>query len=131
MSDLQDLEQQRQDAQEAVSLRDAALRLSENKDFRLLFIDMYFKTEAARLVQMSGDPILTPQQREDALEMAKATGHTKRFLSMLVVRGNTVARDIEDLDQAIEQARRADDEAAMEAANAANGAEQADNIGGL
>lgn len=109
MSDLLQLERQRQEIAELVELRDAALRLSENRDFRKLFIDLYFKDEAARLVQVSSDPIITKEQREDALAMAQATGHTKRYLSMIVLRGNTVAGDIEDLELQIEEARREDE----------------------
>lgn len=123
MSELQDLEQQRADIQEALELRDAALRLSENKDFRRLFIEMYFKTEAARLVQLSSDPVLKQDQREDALSMAQATGHAKRFLSMLVVRGNTLSRDVEDLEQQIIEARQEEENAQAEAAN---GSDEAD-----
>jgi hypothetical protein len=123
MSELQQLEQQRADIQEALELRDAALRLSENKDFRRLFIEMYFKSEAARLVQMSGDPVLNKDQREDALNMAQATGHAKRFLSMLVVRGNTLSRDVEDLEQQIIEARQEEENAQAEAAN---GSDEAD-----
>lgn len=123
MSELQELEQQRADIQEALELRDAALRLSENKDFRRLFIEMYFKTEAARLVQLSSDPVLKQDQREDALSMAQATGHAKRFLSMLVVRGNTLSRDVEDLEQQIVEARQEEENAQAEAAN---GSDEAD-----
>ena len=120
MSELQELEQQRADIQEALELRDAALRLSENKDFRRLFIEMYFKTEAARLVQLSSDPVLKQDQREDALSMAQATGHAKRFLSMLVVRGNTLSRDVEDLEQQIVEARQEEENAQAEVATGTN-----------
>ena len=120
MSELQDLEQQRADIQEALELRDAALRLSENKDFRRLFIEMYFKTEAARLVQLSSDPVLKQDQREDALSMAQATGHAKRFLSMLVVRGNTLSRDVEDLEQQIVEVRQEEENAQAEVATGTN-----------
>ena len=120
MSELQQLEQQRADNQEAIELRDAALRLSENKDFRRLFIEMYFKTEAARLVQLSSDPVLKQDQREDALSMAQATGHAKRFLSMLVVRGNTLSREMDDLDEQIAEARQEEENAQAEVATGTN-----------
>ncbi len=120
MSELQQLEQQRADNQEAIELRDAALRLSENRDFRRLFIEMYFKTEAARLVQLSSDPVLKQDQREDALSMAQATGHAKRFLSMLVVRGNTLSREMDDLDEQIAEARQEEENAQAEVATGTN-----------
>lgn len=105
MSELKRLEQQRKDAEDLLQRRDAALRLADNRDFRKLFIDGYFQTEAARLVQMSSDPALTQEQRADALDMARATGHAKRYLSMMVQMANVAERDMEELDNQIEEAR--------------------------
>lgn len=113
MSTVSEFQAQRKTCEELVELRDMALRLSENRDFRKLFIEGFFRDEAARMVQLSEDPILTREQQHDALRMAQATGHAKRYLSMLVVRGNSAAKDIIDLDEQLEELRR--EEAADEA----------------
>ena len=41
-----------------VKMRDAALRLADNKDFRDLILNGFCLTEAARYVQESGDPMV-------------------------------------------------------------------------
>jgi hypothetical protein len=105
MSDIQDLEQGIKDAEELVSRRQMALKLSENREFRKLFTDGYFLTEAARLVQLSGDPSLTLEQRADALAMAQATGHTRRFLSMTIQMGAHAERELPELNAALVELR--------------------------
>ncbi len=88
-----------------VNMRDAAIRLSENKDFKKLILDGFCLTEAARYAQESGDPSLTPAQRADAMNMAQASGHLKRFLSITIVMGNTAARNISQSEDQIDQIR--------------------------
>lgn len=105
MSDIQDLEQGIADAKDLISRRDAALKLSENREFRSLFIDGYFKEEAARLVQLSSDPALNTDQRADALAMAQATGHMKRYLSMAVQMGAVAERELPDMEAELETLR--------------------------
>jgi hypothetical protein len=111
---VEQLEQQRRDNDELMARRDAALRLAENKDFRRLFIKEYFVEEAARLVQLSGDPALTPQQQADSLEMAKATGHCKRYLSVIVQQAAKAESDNEDIDDMLREVEAAEDQAEIE-----------------
>lgn len=105
MSDIHDLEQGIQDAEELVARRDQAIKLSKNTEFRALFMDQYFVTEAARLVQLSADPALTVEQRADALDMAQATGHAKRYLSMAIQMGAVAERELPDMRAALEELR--------------------------
>lgn len=109
MSEVKRLEQQRAGAVELLERREMALRLAENRDFRKLFIEEYFVTEAARMVQMSSDPALTKEQQGDALEMARASGHTKRYLSMIIQMATVAERDMEELDETLRQAREEED----------------------
>lgn len=109
MSTVAQLEQQREIAKELIERSDAALRLAENRDFRRLFLNEYFVTEAARLVQMSGDPTLTKQQQDDALEMAKATGHAKRYLSIIVQQAIVSEREMDELEENLVAARAEED----------------------
>lgn len=109
-TEVEQLEQQRKNAQETIRRSDAALRLAQNADFRELFIEGYFLHEAARLVQLSGDPALTVDQRADALAMAQATGHTKRYLSVINQMAIVAERDMEELEETLEEARQEEDE---------------------
>lgn len=87
MSEIQDLEHDIREAEALVQRRKDALKLSENPEFKKLFMEEYFVKEAARFVQIAGDPNLTKDQRDDAIEMAKATGHAKRWLSAAIQMG--------------------------------------------
>ena len=129
MSIVAELEQNRATNEELVALRDMALRLSENPDFRRLFVEGYFRDEAARLVQLSEDPILDATKQNDCLRMAQATGHCKRYLSAIVVRGNVAANDIMALDEQIAEARQ--EEAAAEAERYTKSGEATGNDGSI
>lgn len=109
MSQVFQLEEQRKHALEAIALKDAAIRLSENRDFKTIFQEGYFYKEAARMAQLGSDPALTKDQREDATDMAKATGHCKRYLSMIVQQAAVVERDMEELEAAIVEAHETEE----------------------
>lgn len=78
---------------EAIERKKLAESLLTNRAFKRLILDEYFVTEAARLVQMSGDIRLSQLDREHALAMAQATGHLKRYLSSIVQMGNVAQND--------------------------------------
>lgn len=88
-----------------VEMRDAALRLGENRDFRKLILNGFCTTEAARYVQESGDPLLEPNERADALAMAQASGHLKRFIAVTINMGNTAANNIRQSEEEIDAIR--------------------------
>ena len=99
------LEDQLADARELLERRDIALRLSNNRDFRVLILEGFCSKDAARLASESGDPSLTPQQRADAMAMAQAGGHLKRFLSAAFQMGAIAGNEIGDIEQALVEAR--------------------------
>lgn len=102
---IQELESSIQQQKTLVAMRDAALRLADNKDFKSLILDGFCLTEAARYVQSSGDPALGAGERADALALAQASGHLKRFLSVTILMGNTAANNIRQSEEAIDQIR--------------------------
>lgn len=105
MSTLQQLEQQLTDAKTLIDVRQMALRLSQNTDFKKLILEGFCVTEAARYVQTSADPAIGAEERADALAMAQASGHLKRFLSGCVQMGAYHERTLPELEAAIEEAR--------------------------
>jgi hypothetical protein len=105
MSDLHQLEQQLIDAKTLVATRQMAIRLAQNTEFKKLILDGFCLHDAARFVQESGDPALGAEERADALGMAQASGHLKRFLSSCVQMGAHAERTMPDLEAAIEEAR--------------------------
>ena len=105
MSEIMGLEQEIEQAEDLVSRRNMALKLFENREFRILFMDEFLTKEAARLVHLSSDPALNADQRADALAMAQATGHVKRYLSMTVQMGAVAEREIADMKASLDELR--------------------------
>ncbi len=119
MSEVFQLEQQLNKAKLLVEQRDAALRLSKNREFKKLILEGFCRDDCARFAQMSADPALNKDQRADALSMAQAGGHVRRFLSTMVLMGNTAEQEMNDLPDEIALARQEQDaeEAMEESAN--------------
>lgn len=109
------LEDQLTQAKEMAKRGQAARKLAGNSDFRKLILEGFCKDDCARFAAQSGDPALDPQQRADALAMAQAGGHLKRFLSAQIQMGVTAANEIQDLETELEEARV--EEAAEETPN--------------
>lgn len=109
-TDIKALESNIADAEYVIAQREKALKLSANSEFRDLFINGFFRDEAARLVQISTDPNLSLQDREDALAMAQSTGHAKRYLSVIVQQGYVAERDLPAMRATLEEVRALPDE---------------------
>lgn len=105
MTQVEALEQQLGANKFAVEMRDMAIKLSENREFRKLILEGFCEKECARYARESGDPSLTAEQRQDALNMAQAAGHLKRFLSVIFVTGNTAQNQISEIEFALEEIR--------------------------
>lgn len=113
MSVVANLEKQLKEAKEVVTRRDLAERLLRNKDFQKFIMTDFIVTDAARLVAESADPALSVQQRADAMSMAQAPGHLKRFIQMTVMMGNNVAGMIPQIEEAIVQERATEDQVSV------------------
>jgi|SRR5690606_30251700 len=106
MSEVFALEKQLEDSKEAIARRDLALKLYKNPEFKKLILDEFCTTECARYAQSSADPALGDRERADALGIAQASGHLRRYLSVVVTMGNQAERLMPDLESAIEEARQ-------------------------
>jgi hypothetical protein len=109
-SSVNELEHQRKDLKARVELRDAALKLSSNRDFRKLILDEFLEKEAARNIRLSTDPAMDERQQADCIRAAQASGYLKRFLSYIMQSGAQAESDIRDIDEAIAEARAEEDQ---------------------
>lgn len=105
MQNIRQLEAYIEGQKEVAAFADAVVRLQDNPDFRLVINEGFMLHQAARYAQESGDPALQPHQRQDALNMAQASGHLKRFLSVSVVMGNDADQSILNAQQQLEELR--------------------------
>lgn len=105
MNELEELELQLASEKQAVELRDLAIKLSTNSDFKRLIMDYFCKEECARYAQVSGDLSLPEENRTDALNIAQSAGHFRRWLSRIVQMGNQSENRLRDLEKAITEVR--------------------------
>lgn len=115
---IEQLELQLESSKEQVALRDAAQRLWANRDFKKVILEAFMVKECARYAQTSADPALDLQSRADALALAQASGHLKRFLSVVIQMGNSAESQIGPIEDALDEDRaKLDSEEAEGGAN--------------
>ena len=106
MSEVTALEKQLEEAKVFIARRDLAVKLYNNPEFKKLIIDEFCGSECARYAQTSADPALDDRQRADALAIAQAAGHLRRYLSVIVTMGNQSEEMLDRLEAEIEVARQ-------------------------
>lgn len=109
MSQVTQLEQQLSKVKDLVAKREIALRLFKNRDFKNLIIEEFCTAEAARLVHQSADPAIKPEMRADALAMAQAGGHLRRYLSLLITMADNAEAAVPELEEVLAEARAEED----------------------
>lgn len=110
MSEVSRLEKLKSEDRLSIDRLEMLERLSRNKDFQRLINDQYMVTECAVLAHTAGNPALSKDQREDAMQMAMASGHLKRFLRVTEMQGIAARARVDELNAAIEDARLEKDE---------------------
>jgi hypothetical protein len=109
VSQLQQLEQGLAEAKAQVALRDQIAKLMENREFRKVIREGFCETDCARYARESADPALTDRQRADALALAQAAGHLKRWLALQMVMGDNAAGQLPEYETMIEHVRAGGD----------------------
>ena len=106
MSEVTALEKQLEEAKVFINRRDLAVKMYNNPEIKKLIIDEFCGSECARYALTSADPALDDRQRADALAIAQAAGHLRRYLSVIVTMGNQSEEMLDRLEAEIEVARQ-------------------------
>lgn len=102
---IEQLEAQREFNQKIAERGEAHDRLMKNRDFRKIIMDGFCGTDAARYVQESANPALDDRQRADALGIAQASGHLRRYLQVDRILIDQASEKVTQIDQAIAEMR--------------------------
>lgn len=98
-NDIETVELSIQEARKYVARRDAAIRLADNRDFKNLILDGYFKEEAARLTGLLGErpaPGETlPFTREMIMADLEAIAALQRYMRLIVQQGDIMEKEID------------------------------------
>lgn len=99
------LEAQRDKQKSVVERAEIAERLANNADFRSLILDYFCVQECARYARESANPLISKEDREDALAMAQAAGHFKRFMQLQIKLGEMAKNEIASIDEELDEVR--------------------------
>lgn len=109
MSAIQEVELSIEHAQHLIALRDKALNLANNKDFKELVLEGYFVKEASRLALLSADPSAVAF-RDEILLSIQAIGHFRNYQANIVRMGNMAERELQDHMQTLSELQQEDGE---------------------
>ena len=107
-SERNQLEAQQDGNKKLIALRDAVVNLQKNRDFRKLILEQFLVEDCARYAQLSADPGLGANERADALAMAQAAGHLKRFLSVTKRMGDTADAENRNIQEELDTLEASD-----------------------
>lgn len=101
--DIQKIELSIEEARKYVEQRDAALRLADNRDFKKLVIDGYFKDEAARLTGLLGERGENlPFTKEMLVSDLEAIASFQRYMRQIIMQGDIMEKEIAVNSEALE-----------------------------
>ncbi len=103
------LENQLTACKKQIELKDTIERLLQNRDFKTVVEEAFFVEETLRNVGLSGDPALSKEERADALAMAQAAGHLKRWFSAQLGMARAFENQVEAIENEIIAARAEED----------------------
>ena len=98
MNDLEHVDIQITTAEKLILLRDNFYKLSENKHFKEIILNDYFKEEAARLVMAKSNA-----QQRSIDNMIAGIGSLSNYFDMIIRRGNEMEVSMKDFEQTREE----------------------------
>lgn len=103
-SEIKHIELGIEDAKESIALKDAFLRLKENKDFKAVIDTAYFENEPTRLAFLTADPSQFGSDEQAALQRQIAgIGALRMFLMSVMHQGNMAEKAMADYDERLEE----------------------------
>ena len=99
------LEHRLESAKGAVAHAEEVRKLLENPLFRKVILRQFCVEDCARYVQESGDPLLEANNRADALNMAQAAGHLRRWLDINIRLSGTEKERLLELQSELDVVR--------------------------
>ena len=99
---VKEIEVDLEDAKAAVAKSEALERLHQNKDFKEVVLQGYFRDHAADLTSLLAHPAMT-QQRELILRSIEAVGETQQYFSTVFQQGAMQAEAISQHETALSE----------------------------
>ena len=101
---LRELEQNIQKARESLALGESLTRLQNNRDFRLVMTEGFFKQEAIRLVQLKSRPEMqTPELQRHVLLQIDAIGSLYQYFQSIENQAEQARKSLDADEQTREE----------------------------
>lgn len=97
---LEELDQARKENEAIIEVAEAARRLAENPDFKLVVMDRYFESEPRRLTGMMASGKIHETTFNNCAKELEAIGKFRAFLSFTLEQGNIAEADLAALEEA-------------------------------
>ena len=92
---LKQIEQEIENAKIIVELSDSLERLSNNRDFKKIVLENYFREEAVRLVHLKGNPAMQKEEHQKAiLSSMDAISALRQYFQTIEQQANQARRSI-------------------------------------
>lgn len=98
MSEVEELIKEKERLNKLIHLRDQVLKLKDNKEFQEIILENFCEKDCANYVRTSTNTCISDKARENALEMARASGHLLNYLDVIITQGNTAERQLLSLE---------------------------------
>lgn len=105
-NEIKEVELSIETAKEYLELFEEASKLPDNKSFKLVIMEGYFKEEAARLAGMLADPSMMDETNQrELMSMLKAIGHLKQYLLGIDKTGKMFKASLEGSEELLDELR--------------------------
>lgn len=109
-SDIAALEASIKQNQQIIAYGDALSRLENNKDFKKIFLEGYFREEAIRLVGLLGDPYLgTPEKQASIIKQMEGISNLRSYLILLAQNAMKAKHVLSEEEEALEEILNSDE----------------------
>lgn len=104
MSTTEEIQLSIQEAKKLIARKDAAKRLTDNRDFKELVLEGYLRDEAIRLAHISADGNMKEYRDEIMLSM-QGISLFRQFMQNIIRMGDMAQAELYDYEQALDDVR--------------------------
>ncbi|WP_199097219.1 hypothetical protein [Dyella sp. ASV21] len=104
-SQIQQVEVSLEEAERIAAFGEALNRLENNRDFQTVILEGYFQKEASRLVMLTGEINLKPEQKEAVYAGIRGIAELRQFFIARRTAGQMAAKEILDFKEALDEMR--------------------------
>lgn len=101
---IEEIEVKINEAKEVIERKKALMRLTDNKDFKSIVLDGYFKDEASRLVLLKADYEMQDEMSQNQIKKSiDAIGYFRLYLRTVMQLGAQMEKDLAADEQTREE----------------------------